>query len=377
MLIMNRRDRGFTLIELLVVIAIIAVLISLLLPAVQSAREAARRAQCTNNLKQLGLAMHNYVSANDGLPPVSVDCTVNANPCPPPPHQNWSQHTRLLPYMEQNSVYNAINFSFGARWSDGDNVYTDSNPPDNASGGNDSIPQVTALGTAINTFLCPSDGNPGSSGTVVIGGANKLVGAFSYPINIGLNRRITGNRPDVSWKLSGPNYVASWDGAINTPTNLTTFQDGTSNTAIFSEWIKGPAVGTNSGGRDGLAIVYNLNQASNAFNTDLQFKQACDTVPVTQTNQNWTWKGEWWGFGGTSIYSHTQTPNRTNCAYSDIGQDGRGTITMVTASSNHPGGVNVLFMDGSVRFVKSSVGVQPWYAIATPNNGEVVSSDSY
>jgi len=380
---MKRRDRGFTLIELLVVIAIIAVLISLLLPAVQSAREAARRAQCTNNLKQLGLAMHNYVSANEALPPVCIDPTWTGNSGDtqvPMPHQNWSQHARLLPYLEQNQVYNAINWNFGARWSDGDTVYTDPNPPDNAAGGNDCIPQMTALVTVINSFLCPSDNNPGGSGTLQVGGVFKLVGAFSYPANIGLNRHSNNSTApgNGNWKINGPNYVATtWDQAMaNGPIKLGSFTDGTSNTAIFSEWIKGQAVGTGTS-KNGLLEVYTLPAASGDFVNDYQFKQLCDTVALTNANQNWQWKGEWWGFGGTSIYSHTQTPNRTSCAYNDVGQDGRASITMISASSNHPGGVNVLFMDGSVRFVKSSINYQSWYALATPDNGEVLSSDSY
>jgi prepilin-type N-terminal cleavage/methylation domain-containing protein/prepilin-type processing-associated H-X9-DG protein len=379
---MSHRRRGFTLIELLVVIAIIAVLIALLLPAVQSAREAARRAQCTNNLKQIGLAMHNYVSSNDVLPPVCIDPSWDSkNNALPMPHQNWSQHARLLPYMEQQPLYNAINWSFGARWQDGDTVYANPpNPPDNASGQGDSIPQMTVLVTTINSFLCPSDGNPGSSGSFSVGGVNKLVGATSYPVNIGLNRYLTNATAvgNGSWKINGPNYVATtWDTAMaNGPISITTFQDGTSNTAIFSEWIKGQAVGTGSS-KNGLLEVYNLGASSGSQIFDWQFKAICDGIAISNNNQNWQWKGEWWGFGGTTIYSHTQTPNRTSCAYSDIGQDGRGSITMVAASSNHPGGVNVLFMDGSVRFVKGSISYQTWYALATPNYGEVVSADSY
>ena len=118
------RGRGFTLIELLVVIAIIAVLIALLLPAVQAARESSRRTKCMNNLKQIGLAMHNYVLANEALPPVCIDPEwVAAHKPIPEPHQNWSQHARLLPYLDQMVIYNQINWSFGARWSDGDHVY--------------------------------------------------------------------------------------------------------------------------------------------------------------------------------------------------------------------------------------------------------------
>jgi prepilin-type N-terminal cleavage/methylation domain-containing protein/prepilin-type processing-associated H-X9-DG protein len=375
---MTRSDRGFSLIELLVVITIIAALIGLLLPAVQSARETARRTQCSNNLKQIGLAMQNYVVENEALPPVSIDVEwdVRKNPIPQP-HQNWSQHARLLPYLEQMVAYNAINWSFGARWSDGDGVYADTNPPDDASGGKDSIPQMTVLTLQIATFLCPSDNNRGSSGTYRFGGGSKLVGASNYAGNIGLNRRISGGKPDLSWLLNGPNYVASnWDNTVNQTSTMSTFRDGASNTAIFSEWIKGQAVPTGRA-RNGLSEVYNLGENSDFYATDRQFMELCNTVPITAANQQWQWKGEWWAYGATMIYSHTQTPNRTSCVYHDINQDGRGTITMIGASSNHPGGVNVLFMDGSVRFVKNSVQYQTWYAIATPNYGEAVSSDAF
>ena len=369
---MPRADRGFSLVELLVVIAIIGVLMGLLLPAVQSSRESARRAQCTNNLKQIGLAMNSYVAKNEVLPPVCVDQQWTATGQQiPQPHQNWSQHARLLPYLEQQTIYNMINWDFGARGSDGDTVYSDANPPDNAVGGSDSIPQMTVLTMHIAGFLCPSDVNPGSTGTFYVGGDNKLVGASNYPCNIGLNRRLN------AWQLNGPNYVASnWDKTVSNTTSLASFVDGASNTAIFSEWIKGQG-GPTGQARDGLWEVYNLGGNSNMFPTDYQFAKQCDSVPINSFNQEYQWKGEWWGYGAYMIYSHTQMPNRTSCLYHDIVMDGRGTITMTSASSNHPGGVNVLLMDGSVRFVKSSVNYLTWYAIATPDNREAVSFDAY
>jgi prepilin-type processing-associated H-X9-DG protein len=255
-------------------------------------------------------------------------------------------------------------------------VYKDANPPDGAIGGRDSIPQMTVLVTKISAFLCPSDNNAGASGTFLVGGTNQRVGASNYPCNIGLNRRITGGVLD-SWALNGPNYVASnWDDTVNMTRSMESFTDGTSATATYSEWIKGEAVPSGTA-RNGLAEVYNLGQNSNFYRTDFQFMHLCNTVPITSANQQWQWKGEWWGYGGTMIYSHTQTPNRTSCVYHDINEDGRGTITMASASSNHPGGVNVLFMDGSVRFVKNAVYYWVWYAIATPSYGEAISGTSY
>jgi prepilin-type N-terminal cleavage/methylation domain-containing protein/prepilin-type processing-associated H-X9-DG protein len=377
---MIRKRQGFTLIELLVVIAIIAVLIALLLPAVQAAREAARRSQCTNNLKQIGLAMANYVSSYVNVPPNCTDPlqVQGSQAC----GQNWSQLARLLPYLEQTNAYNAINWNYGARW----NSYyggpiADANPPDVGSGGAESMVHMTVIVMQIATFLCPSDTAPGSSGTFVLGGVTKVDGAHNYASNIGLNRRINNapvNGPGSAgnWQENGPGYIASaWDGIAVRQVSINSFTDGTSNTVIFSEWVKGPAA---LPGKNGLGMVYNFPTTVNVatLSTDAQVMQACQ-VNLANPSQNWGWKGEWWASSGTSIYSHTVPPNRMACEYGDQAQDRRGTITAVNASSNHPGGVNMLFMDGSVRFIKSSVNYIPYYAISTPDWGEVVASDSF
>jgi len=367
------RRRGFTLIELLVVIAIIGVLIALLLPAVQAAREAARRSQCVNNLKQIGLAVANYLSSNsDTMPPSTVDPPVNQSLSAGIPGANHSAHVRLLPYLEQTPVYNAINFSVDARWGPASGgVAPDAGNIAGAWG----VINATATITTVKSFLCPSDPNPGASATLGWPGATKLVGACNYPISIGTNRHLNG------WRTDGPTYVASnWDGAFPVVT-LASFVDGTSNTAVFSEWVKGPAVGMP--GPDGLGMVYTGPTSVYPSSTDpgiynpTQEWLAAQQCQTNGTTQNWSWKGEYWTYGGTMIYSHTQTPNRRACAYSDVGQDGRGSVTQAGPSSMHPGGVNVLFGDGTVRFVKSTVNFIPWYAIATVNGNETVSADQY
>jgi len=348
-----------------VVIAIIAVLIALLLPAVQSAREAARRAQCTNNLKQLGVAMANYISSHTLLPPACIDQAWVGNV----PQQNYGQHVRLLPFLELSSAYNAWNHTFGARWNAQSPIQ-------------DEMPNGTVIVMQPPFFLCPSDLGQGSVAPNNFGGS-KPAGSGNYPMNVGLNRRINGapvGQPDNgNWNMNGPIYVISdWDsgGTGNRLLSPASFTDGASSTAIFSEWVKGPAnfggTGPVTGVKGGPGMVY-IGPATDSYSSDIQIAQACGAIKPIDLNtgttggQSWGWKGEWWAFGGTQIYSHTNFPNRVCFDYTDSREEGRAMTTLINANSNHPGGVNVLFLDGSVRFVKNTVGPAAWYAIATPD----------
>jgi prepilin-type N-terminal cleavage/methylation domain-containing protein/prepilin-type processing-associated H-X9-DG protein len=372
---MRKRQRGFTLIELLVVIAIIAVLIALLLPAVQSAREAARRAQCTNNMKQLGIAVHNYHSAT-GVVPLSgtrsgswgVSNSWNANYQPGLDYvQQYSMKTHLLPYLEQQQVFNAFNMN----WDSG--AIGASNPFVNTGGYINS----TAYLTKINVFLCPSDANPG----------NVQVANTNYPNNIGTNRGYA----QIDWTPNGPFYQMSWDSAIHDTISFDDVTDGLSSTVIFSEWVKG----TGNINSDGLGMVY--GGAGNPIVCDNSLRGTPNpdwTLYTTKCQNNtarfFAFKGEYWHLSDTGrggFYSHTTPPNQRSCYCSESGgRAGVGALpltwdwdpeTMIGASSAHPGGVNCLFMDGSVRFVKTSVNYPVWLAISTTAQGETVSSDAY
>jgi|688.fasta_scaffold202772_1 prepilin-type N-terminal cleavage/methylation domain-containing protein/prepilin-type processing-associated H-X9-DG protein len=351
----SRSNRGFTLIELLVVIAIIAVLISLLLPAVQSAREAARRAQCINNLKQIGLGLHNYHSSHGGFPLGGSRAPRGSANNNFDPWTQWSAQALLLPYLEQTPLYNSANFSWAPA---GDGSTSD---PINS----------TAYLTKIAAFLCPSDGNAGKSNM------------NSYHGSTGVSSAQGG----FTGLTSG--IFATW-----ASTNIADVTDGTSNTVAFAEALVGDGKGTGNGqnayrgngvmGVGGDEGGWPQNVKFNAANNPAMVTAALQTclAVFNQRNNIVDYRGYRWGLGitGYTMMNHIQTPNEYKMNFCRLGC-GAGcnmdNSVSYPASSLHPGGVNVAMADGSVRFIKDSVSRATWWALGTRDGGETLSADSY
>ena len=365
-----RRRRGFTLIELLVVIAIIAVLIALLLPAVQAAREAARRSQCVNNLKQIGLALHNYHTSNDVFAMGASFQTQGPTANDYAMWGSFSAQASLLGYLEQTNIYNAINFSWGPLATGNPNT-------------------TVSRYTIINSFLCPSDPNVGAGKQNI----NSYAASFGTTTNGMYNWTNAANARN-SQVPTGSSGMFTF--AI--PYGIRDCTDGTSNTVAYSEWVVGDGRATNYGGQKppslyrgnyligGTGTFNALYDASTDPVGTLAGLAAC-AASFNQSNAPGIsdFKGWYWSMGtaGFSMFNTIQTPNDSQyrfggCRLGDTNPgDWPDSSNAVGAASSHSGGCNVLMADGSVKFVKDSINRKTWWSLGTRAGGEVISADSY
>jgi prepilin-type N-terminal cleavage/methylation domain-containing protein/prepilin-type processing-associated H-X9-DG protein len=330
--------QGFTLIELLVVIAIIGILIALLLPAVQKVREAANRTKCSNNLKQLGLAMHNYHDTEGSFPPC-YDKKVSSDPNyinVPSFLFRWSPLAKITPYIEQDNLYHTLDLTIP--------LYIDTKL-------DVSPPNVFGVAQQIKIYVCPSDPQPAPINPAF--GPNDYVACFGSGLNQGSH--------DPNNKVPPP------DGIFYTGsrTRIADITDGTSNTALMSESLQGPGGPAPSGP---LPVGSPLRQVLYAsFSSTPMTELVCQ--PPDPSTLTWaTDRDSKWADGDVycSIYDHYRTPN------SSVWDCIAGTYSWRAARSGHAGGVNLLLADGSVRFVPNSVNPDTWHALGSRNGSEVL-----
>ncbi|TWT58523.1 Type II secretion system protein G precursor [Thalassoglobus neptunius] len=332
----NSRRRGFTLIELLVVIAIIAILIALLLPAVQQAREAARRTQCKNNLKQIGLALHNYLDVNNGFPPSFVSDVSSAGDNPTAGGE-WSAQARILPYLEQAAIYNIANLSL---------AYDD---PINAE-----IPTMR-----VASFLCPSEVNDRTR-------ADSNGVAEHYPLSYGFN--------GGTWRVWVNGSRQPGDGAFapNTSFKPREFVDGTSNTLCFSE-VKAFTAYNRDGGTGTATVPESSDVVSGLISSGGSNKPNSGHTEWVDGRVHQT------GFTVTLppnanvIVPGGERPDEGD--YTSCREDkscSGPTYAAVTSRSWHISIVNSLLTDGSVRSISENIDRNTWRKLGQRNDGQIV-----
>ena len=361
---MKFKRSGFTLIELLVVIAIIAVLIALLLPAVQQAREAARRSQCKNNLKQIGLGLHNYEATFSQFPPGRMTPSRGQGVGMPCWYGHLSPLYHILPFIDQANLYNQLDHS--------ETRVRASGPA--------CLKNAFVKTLALPVFMCPSDPRhtPG-------------INTNSYRANFGSH--VYGGRRFNSDVAVDPVYTpraaAAIDGALggsfgdNGGIKMGQFTDGTSNTAMYAERMIGTFDNTtvslgNYMYRNGGTNLIDANSNTNDTASVVAACAAGDATVAANYRTDWGWTSgddPAWYYSSyqQGAYNHVQTPNfsRPDCGCGSIPDDERE-VAIITARSTHTGGVHTVLADGSVKFVSNSIDLGVWRAAGTRAGGEVL-----